>query len=104
MSSPLHSAYLHHTGAVPEESETRSRLNFTRVVSPISAHPGSLLTLLAGVRVIATARRLEAMSNLTAAGITTMILDVADLGSVGRAKNEVVRLTGGTLDILVNNA
>lgn len=56
------------------------------------------------MRTIATARRLEAMSNLTAAGITTIILDVADLGSVERAKDEVVKLTGGTLDILVNNA
>lgn len=44
------------------------------------------------------------MANLTAAGITTLVLDVADLNSVNQAKDEVMKLTGGMLDILVNNA
>ncbi|KZP11235.1 NAD-P-binding protein [Athelia psychrophila] len=57
-----------------------------------------------GLRVIATARRVQAMENLANAGITTLILDVADPESVARAKDDVTKLTGGTLDILVNNA
>ncbi|KZP17730.1 NAD(P)-binding protein [Athelia psychrophila] len=57
-----------------------------------------------GLRVIATARRAQAMANLADAGINTLILDVADPESVARAKDAVAKLTGGTLDILVNNA
>lgn len=53
---------------------------------------------------IATARRLEAMSELAALGMTTLQLDVTDESSVRKVRDEVVELTGGKLDILVNNA
>ncbi|KAF7970422.1 hypothetical protein HWV62_24163 [Athelia sp. TMB] len=57
-----------------------------------------------GLRVIATARRLEAMAGLAAAGITTLHLDVTDPESIARVKTEVMKITGGTLDILMNSA
>ncbi|KII87246.1 hypothetical protein PLICRDRAFT_42884 [Plicaturopsis crispa FD-325 SS-3] len=57
-----------------------------------------------GHRVIATARRPEAMSELAALGITTLQLDVTDEASIRKVHDEVAELTGGKLDILVNNA
>ncbi|KII86990.1 hypothetical protein PLICRDRAFT_55875 [Plicaturopsis crispa FD-325 SS-3] len=57
-----------------------------------------------GHRVIATARRLEAMSELTALGMTTLQLDATDEASVRKVRDEVAELTGGKLDVLVNNA
>ncbi|KAI0028217.1 NAD-P-binding protein [Vararia minispora EC-137] len=57
-----------------------------------------------GLRVIATARRLEAMEELQAAGITAMKLDVTDVEAVRRVRDEVAAMTGGALDILINNA
>lgn len=56
-----------------------------------------------GLHFIATARRSQAMENLAKAGITTSIIDVTALESVARAKDDVAKLTGGTLDILANN-
>ncbi|KAF7970420.1 hypothetical protein HWV62_24159 [Athelia sp. TMB] len=44
------------------------------------------------------------MAGLAAAGITTLVLDVTDADSIARVKEEVTKITGGTLDILVNNA
>lgn len=44
------------------------------------------------------------MSNLEEKGIETFILDVTKPESIATLKEEVVRLTGGTLDVLFNNA
>ena len=57
-----------------------------------------------GHRVFATARRLEAMSSLSSAGIECLAMDVTDIVSLQSAKEEVEKKTGGTLDVLVNNA
>lgn len=57
-----------------------------------------------GARVFATARRLEAMSSLSSAGIETLAMDVTSLESLKTAKEEVEKRSGGTLDVLVNNA
>lgn len=57
-----------------------------------------------GHRVFATARRLEAMSSLSAVGIECLAMDVTDTASLQSAKEEVEQKTGGTLDVLVNNA
>jgi len=57
-----------------------------------------------GLRVIATARRLEAMAGLAAQGIETLELDVTDDESVRKTREATAKLTGGKLDILVNNA
>jgi NAD(P)-dependent dehydrogenase (short-subunit alcohol dehydrogenase family) len=57
-----------------------------------------------GLRVIASARRTEVLADLRALGIDTISLDVTDTAAIGAAKTEVHSLTGGKLDILVNNA
>ncbi|KAJ6578783.1 NAD(P)-binding protein [Mycena vulgaris] len=57
-----------------------------------------------GLRVIATARSLAALSGLAALGLETFELDVAKIESVQAGRDRVVSITGGTLDILVNNA
>ena len=56
-----------------------------------------------GHRVFASARRLEAVADLVAAGIGTVRLDVDDPGSIAAAVAEAERRAGG-IDVLVNNA
>jgi len=58
----------------------------------------------AGLRVIASARRLEVLEDLRALGIETIQLDVTDLDGIKNVRDHVSRLTEGKLDILVNNA
>jgi 1-acylglycerone phosphate reductase len=62
------------------------------------AHPSK------SYRVIATARNPEKMSHLADCGIETLVLDVLDSKSIKSAVTKVEELTGGTLDILLNNA
>ncbi len=57
-----------------------------------------------GCRVIASARRPEALADLIALGMEAVVLDVDDEASVQHAVESVASLTGGKLDILVNNA
>ncbi|KAI0316906.1 NAD-P-binding protein [Amylostereum chailletii] len=57
-----------------------------------------------GLSVIATARRLESMEDLSRLGIITMALDVTDISAIREVRDNVAALTGGRLDILVNNA
>ncbi|KAJ3024196.1 hypothetical protein HKX48_004469 [Thoreauomyces humboldtii] len=57
----------------------------------------------AGFRVFATARRLEAMDDLRAAGIETFVLDVTSDESVAAAVKHVEEVSG-SLSVLVNNA
>lgn len=57
-----------------------------------------------GLYVIATARRPEVMAELAALGMSTLALDVTDAESIKTCHAEVAKLTGGKLDILVNNA
>ncbi|KAF8526035.1 NAD(P)-binding protein [Hysterangium stoloniferum] len=59
---------------------------------------------LQGLRVFATARRIEAMEELEALGITCLELDVTQIQSIKQVRDEVSRITGGTLHVLVNNA
>jgi len=58
----------------------------------------------AGLRVIASARRLEVLDDLRTLGIETIQLDVTDLSGIRSARDHVSHLTEGKLDILVNNA
>jgi len=58
----------------------------------------------AGLRVIASARRLEVLDDLRTLGIETIQLDVTDLSGIRSARDHVSQLTEGKLDILVNNA
>lgn len=52
----------------------------------------------------ATARSLKSMSNLSEKGIETLVLDVTVPESIAALKEEIAKRTGGTLDILFNNA
>lgn len=44
------------------------------------------------------------MAGLEQPNVHLLALDVTDTASVKAAKEEVIKITGGTLDILVNNA
>lgn len=57
-----------------------------------------------GLRVFATARNPDKMSQVKKLGIETITLDVLSNESIKTCVAEVARLTGGTLGILVNNA
>ncbi|KIW10887.1 hypothetical protein PV08_10186 [Exophiala spinifera] len=57
-----------------------------------------------GDRVFATARNPAKMASLTALGIETLKLDVLSDDSVKACVDEVSALTGGTLNMLINNA
>ncbi len=57
-----------------------------------------------GYRVFATARNTERMGHLKSVGIETLQLDVTSEESITACVEKVSSLTGGTLDMLVNNA
>ncbi|OAP58697.1 hypothetical protein AYL99_07787 [Fonsecaea erecta] len=57
-----------------------------------------------GDRVFATARTLSKMSALQIMGIETLPLDVLSEESIRSCVDQVSSLTGGSLDVLVNNA
>jgi 1-acylglycerone phosphate reductase len=57
-----------------------------------------------GYQVLATARKKESISDLEQLGITALALDVDSPKSIAALKEEVARITGGKLDMLVNNA
>lgn len=57
-----------------------------------------------GLRVFATARDLSKVEHLKTMGVDTLPLDVTDAASIKAAVESVNSLTGGTLDILVNNS
>ncbi|CAK7207536.1 hypothetical protein SEUCBS139899_010346 [Sporothrix eucalyptigena] len=57
-----------------------------------------------GCKVIASARRPEALTDLTELGLDTILLDVNNEDSVAAAVKSILSITGGKLDILVNNA
>jgi 1-acylglycerone phosphate reductase len=57
-----------------------------------------------GLRVIATARNPSKVEHLKALGNETLTLDVTSQESIQRCVDEVSALTGGSLDILLNNS
>ncbi|KAK0636775.1 acylglycerone-phosphate reductase-like protein [Bombardia bombarda] len=57
-----------------------------------------------GVHVIATARRTAVLAEMGALGMSTVALDVTNAESIKTCHAEVAKITGGTLDFLVNNA
>ncbi|KAJ4244775.1 hypothetical protein NW762_014352 [Fusarium torreyae] len=57
-----------------------------------------------GWRVFASARNLAKLSNVKAAGIECVQMDVGSDESISAAVEEVQQLTGGSLDALINNA
>ncbi|KAJ9649448.1 NADPH-dependent 1-acyl dihydroxyacetone phosphate reductase [Coniosporium apollinis] len=57
-----------------------------------------------GLHVFATARSTSTISDLEALGITTLALEVDKPDSIKNAKAQIIELTRGKLDFLVNNA
>lgn len=57
-----------------------------------------------GYRVFATARTPSKMAALKASGIETLSLDVLSESSLSACVSEVQKLTGGSLNVLLNNA
>jgi 1-acylglycerone phosphate reductase len=57
-----------------------------------------------GFHVLATARRTASIDDLEALGITPLALDVDSPDSIAALKKAVEALTGGRLDMLINNA
>ncbi|KAG5998263.1 hypothetical protein E4U54_002224 [Claviceps lovelessii] len=57
-----------------------------------------------GHTVIATARRDEIVRRLRSDGMVALLLDVTNQDSIASCLDEVVKITGGGLDMLVNNA
>ncbi|KAF7297352.1 Arabinanase/levansucrase/invertase superfamily protein [Mycena indigotica] len=57
-----------------------------------------------GLRVLATARKAEVCSELISLGFEALEVDVTKIESVHALRDKVSQLTGGTLDVLVNNA
>ena len=56
-----------------------------------------------GYRVFATARKASDVARLTAAGLESLQLDLADSTSIRAAVDDILGRTGGTLDALFNN-
>ena len=57
-----------------------------------------------GFQVLATARSKDSIRDLEEKGITPLALDVDSSESIQSLKEEVELITGGRLDMLVNNA
>jgi 1-acylglycerone phosphate reductase len=57
-----------------------------------------------GLHVISTARNKDVLKDLESVGMSTLSLDVTNAKDIENARKEVEALTGGKLDILVNNA
>ncbi|KAF5015050.1 hypothetical protein F66182_13755, partial [Fusarium sp. NRRL 66182] len=57
-----------------------------------------------GDRVFATARNVSKMASLEAIGIEVLTLDVVSEDSIQACVDRISRLTGDSLDILINNA
>ncbi|WED21002.1 SDR family oxidoreductase [Vibrio sp. JC009] len=57
-----------------------------------------------GYQVIASCRKSEDVEELKAQGLNCVQLDVTDPESIHNALNETLKITGGTLDALFNNA
>jgi NAD(P)-dependent dehydrogenase (short-subunit alcohol dehydrogenase family) len=55
-------------------------------------------------QVIASCRKIEDVAELKAKGLSCVQLDVTDSESIHSALKEVLKLTGGRLDVLFNNA
>jgi 1-acylglycerone phosphate reductase len=86
------------------------KANRTLIFLSHSCTPGGIGHALArtfhsqGLHVIATARDREKIKDLEVFGMTTLSLEVTSLESILAVKQAVSDLTGGGLDILVNNA
>ncbi|KAI4519948.1 NAD(P)-binding protein [Schizophyllum commune Loenen D] len=87
--------------------QNRSAVNLVFILVRCSSGIGEALAREAhakGYHVFATARAVEALSELAALGIMTLPLDVTSDESVEALKDAVSEITGGRLSVLINNA
>jgi 1-acylglycerone phosphate reductase len=87
--------------------ETQSNMSKTVLITGTSSGIGDQLARIfheKGWRVLATARKAETISELSALGITALSLDVDKPESIAGLKKQVGDITGGKLDMLINNA
>lgn len=63
-----------------------------------------MLTYHKGLRVFATARNPDSISDLAERGVETLGLEVNDIESINALYDEISKRTNGSLDYLVNNA
>jgi 1-acylglycerone phosphate reductase len=87
--------------------EFKSKGKQQNPTSPKSQQESPSLTFLPnqkGLRVFATARNPESISDLAEQGIETLSLEVNDIQSINALYDEVSMRTKGSLDFLVNNA
>lgn len=75
-----------------------------KVQTSEAAHLGTPSNSPKGLRVFATARNIESISDLSDLGIETLSLDVTNDESIRKARELVQEKTGGGLNYLVNNA
>ena len=83
---------------LPASTTPKVRSSPTDLRRVISSHEH------AGLRVIATARKMDSMTELSALGIATFELDVSETESIRAVKQRVTEMNNGRLDMLVNNA
>jgi len=57
-----------------------------------------------GYQVFATARNQKDVDNLISLGFTTFLLDVTKKETISSTLNNILEITGGTLDVVFNNA
>jgi NAD(P)-dependent dehydrogenase (short-subunit alcohol dehydrogenase family) len=57
-----------------------------------------------GHRVIASCRKIVDVNKLIEAGIETILMDVSDSSSITSAFSELLKITSGRIDVLINNA
>ena len=57
-----------------------------------------------GHRVIASCRKAEDVQKLSAMGVETLLLDISDSSSIQHAFSELLNMTSGHIDVLINNA
>lgn len=67
-------------------------------------HDAALALAKRGHRVIASCRKEEDVQKLTALGLETLRMDMDDTTSIEAAFTQVLAKTGGSLDVLINNA
>lgn len=67
-------------------------------------HDAALGLRKAGWTVLATCRKEEDCERLRAEGLTSFVIDMADPASIAAGFEEAMRITGGRLDALYNNA
>ncbi|PMH42219.1 short-chain dehydrogenase [Vibrio sp. 10N.286.49.B3] len=88
---------------MPNQAEKKTSILITGCSSGIGRYCAEQLHA-AGYQVIASCRKREDVAQLKEQGLVCVQLDVTDARSIKAALEEVLVITGGTIDVLFNNA